>query len=59
MKYKIRFITYKISTVYFTFSIPLYAGVLITIMDTFIFLFLDKYGIIYERINAISEHILL
>ncbi|XP_028413010.1 natural resistance-associated macrophage protein 2-like [Dendronephthya gigantea] len=26
-------------------KIPLYAGVLITIMDTFVFLFLDKYGL--------------
>src|SRR4029434_4769012 len=26
------------------FRIPLWAGVLITIIDTFVFLFLDKYG---------------
>ena len=29
---------------FFIDRIPLYAGVLITITDTFIFLFLDKYG---------------
>ena len=28
----------------FIFSIPLWAGVLVTIMDTLVFLFLDKYG---------------
>ena len=44
MKYDFEW-TYN-SAVYFTSSIPLYAGVLITIMDTFIFLFLDKYGIV-------------
>lgn len=30
---------------YFCFRIPLYAGVLITIADTFTFLLLDKYGL--------------
>lgn len=31
--------------VYFYYRIPLWAGVLITIADTFSFLFLDKYGL--------------
>lgn len=29
---------------FFSCSIPLWGGVLITIIDTFFFLFLDKYG---------------
>lgn len=29
----------------FAFSVPLWGGVLITIVDTFTFLFLDKYGL--------------
>ena len=30
---------------HFTFRIPLYAGVIITIADTFTFLLLDRYGL--------------
>lgn len=33
--------------------IPLYAGVLITITDTFVFLFLDKYGMITSLLLSI------
>ncbi len=34
-----------IVAVFATFSIPLWAGVIITIADTFTFLLLDKYGL--------------
>ena len=37
----------------FITRIPLYGGVLITITDTFIFLFLDKYGMLYVIIMKI------
>jgi natural resistance-associated macrophage protein len=33
-----------------TYRIPLWAGVLITILDTFTFLFLDKYG--FRKLEA-------
>ena len=40
------FNTCKFELLYFVFlRIPLYAGVLITIADTFTFLLLDKYGL--------------
>lgn len=35
--------------------IPLYAGVLITITDTFVFLFLDKYG----TVTSLTLHLTL
>ena len=37
----------------FITRIPLYGGVLITITDTFIFLFLDKYGMLYVIVMKI------
>lgn len=36
---------------YVSSRIPLWAGVLITITDTFVFLFLDKYGICMASLN--------
>lgn len=36
--------TKKYTFLSFSCRIPLWAGVLITITDTFVFLFLDKYG---------------